>query len=146
MYLWRGRTLLVPEFVFLQANSVFGRELDLPSLGVDFPSGDELQKFLAKGKSRVQNAKKKARELGQKKKKSNGVVKVADEGAGEDSDGAGGVLTREEGSGHGEDAVGTSDGASPAVVNKPYFETTYVDDDFRIGRTGEGDFFVSSRV
>lgn len=123
----------------MQASSVFGRELDLPSLGVDFPSGDELQNFLSKGKSRVENAKKKVQELAhKKKKKSNGDdVEVVDNDAeGEDTGGdGGGLVTGEEGGG----------GAS-VVIDKPYFETTYVDDDLRIGRTGQGDFFVSARA
>lgn len=36
---------------------------------------------------------------------------------------------------------------SPAsLIRKPYFESTYCDDDLRVGRTGNGDMFVSVRA
>lgn len=151
---------LDPSIPREQADSIFGRKLDLPTLGVDIPSPDSLEKLLPKGKSKdlkdgVKSAKKKARSLVQKvkggKQEKEGDTeepsssmtedKKEDEGsaAGEDpAEGDGG----EEGGGG--DETGASSASSS--LRTPYFESTYVDDDLRVGRTGQGDVFVSVRA
>ncbi|CAM9944783.1 unnamed protein product, partial [Ascophyllum nodosum] len=52
----------------IKANSLFGRNLDLPSLGVDIPSSDKLRRVLNRGKAKVEDSKKKARDLTKKAK------------------------------------------------------------------------------
>lgn len=157
---------------------MFGRKLDLPTLGVDIPSGDNLQDALANGKSKVQDAKKKARELLQKAKdKKKSKKKVGGDDGASDGDDAGDAdvsSTQEpsvdkDGSGVGsvsnaEDtdapsadestrsdeegaaAISPTSSSSSSSLQTPYFETTYVDDDLRVGRTGQGDIFISARA
>lgn len=142
-----------------KAQSFFGRDLDLPALGVDIPSGNRLQKFISKGKKRVQGVKKKARDMAKKAKK-----KVDDATDGKVSEKAEDLVEKvedkvEEAKDKADDAT---DGQVSEVVEKvtsrnrgssgssdvmkPYFETTYVDEDLRVGRTGQGDLFVSTRI
>ncbi|CAN0252432.1 unnamed protein product [Laminaria digitata] len=139
----------------IKADSFFGKKLDLPALGVDFPSGDKLREALSRGKTKVQDAKKKAQGLAKKAKQ------------GDDDDGSGGSSSSSSGSGssggehNGEripegteatdsDAAsgggGGGSSTSSSNLSTPYFETTYVDGDMRIGRTGQGDVFISTRA
>ncbi|CAN0108989.1 unnamed protein product, partial [Ectocarpus fasciculatus] len=169
----------------IKANSLFGRELDLPTLGVDIPSAERLEKLIPKGggggkalKEKVEDAKTKARELAEKikskknKKRSENVVDGEEKKKDDDSEG--------NSSGDGDDVAeavdaapeaeeqsdqeeasptpGDDEKASPAPgdgkeasplassLRTPYFESTYVDEDLRVGRTGNGDVFVSIRA
>lgn len=129
-----------------QADSVFGRALDLPSLGVNIPSGDKLQDFLAKGKKRVQDAKNKALELKKnvnaKKSEEQPALEDGTEGDAVEAD----VVSSDaekRGDGGGD---GKNDATPSSSLRIPYFETTFVDDDLRVGRTGQGDLYVSTRV
>lgn len=191
----------------IQANSLFGRELDLPTLGVDIPSAERLEKLIPKGgggsgggrkalKEKVEDAKTKARELAAKikgrKKKSKDIVdadeKKKDDGEGNSSgdgddvaEAADATPEAKEEKSDGEEASSTpgdDEKASPAPgddvkvfptpeddekpssapgdgeessplassLRTPYFESTYVDEDLRVGRTGNGDVFVSIRA
>lgn len=135
---------------------MFGRELDLPTLGVDIPSGDKLQKILAKGKNRVQNAKRKAQEVARKvKNKQNDSNNDSSKGTNSDGDSSQdtndeGVVDADLSDSNGDASTDETDTSaeptSKSTVLKPYFETTYVDDELRVGRTGSGDLFVSARL
>ncbi|CAM9683269.1 unnamed protein product [Ectocarpus sp. 12 AP-2014] len=199
----------------IKANSLFGRELDLPTLGVNIPSAESLEKLIPKGggssgggkalKEKVEDAKTKARRLAEKlknkKKKSENAVdgeekKEKDDGEGNSSgdgddvaEAADATPEAEEPSDEEEASLSPGDDekaspapgvekeasptpgdekkASPAPGNDkkasppgdgeessplasslrtPYFESTYVDEDLRVGRTGNGDVFVSIRA
>lgn len=126
----------------IQANSFFGRELDLPALGVDIPSGDKLQTILSRGKKKVANAKQKVRDLVKNKEKNTETVAAA---SGDDEEGVdGGDETSD--SSTGIDSADVEGLGATTVAMKPYFETTYVDEELRVGRTGQGDLYVSSRT
>lgn len=177
-----------------KADSLFGRKLDLPTLGVDLPSAEKLEGILPKGngkgkrggdlKGKLEGAKSKAQALARKakdKKKNlkdaieekikggsakeagsdvsepkkegsgQGVVDVEAvaeeeeeaEEAEEESKGKEGE-TKESSSG--EDDETESPPSSASLLRTPYFESTYCDGDLRVGRTGNGDMFVSIRA
>ncbi|CBN80185.1 plastid lipid associated protein [Ectocarpus siliculosus] len=169
----------------IKANSLFGRELDLPTLGVDIPSAERLEKLIPKGggssgggkalKEKVEGAKTKARQLAEKlkgkKKKSDNAVdgdeKKKDDGEGNSSGDGDDVAEAADATPEAEEqsdkeeaspAPGDDEKASPAPgdgeessplassLRTPYFESTYVDEDLRVGRTGNGDVFVSIRA
>ncbi|CAM9933819.1 unnamed protein product [Ectocarpus sp. 6 AP-2014] len=172
----------------IKANSLFGRELDLPTLGVDIPSAERLEKLIPKGggssgggkalKEKVEDAKTKARKLAEKlkgkKKKSDNAVdgeeKKKDDGEGNSSGDGDDVAEAADATPEAEEqsdkeeaspAPGDDEKASPASpapgdgeessplassLRTPYFESTYVDEDLRVGRTGNGDVFVSIRA
>ncbi|CAN0265097.1 unnamed protein product, partial [Ectocarpus sp. 12 AP-2014] len=190
----------------IKANSLFGRELDLPTLGVNIPSAERLEKLIPKGggssggakalKEKVEDAKTKARRLAEKLKdkkkkfenaKDGEEKKEKDDGEGNSSGDGDDVAEaadatpeakepsdEEEASpSPGDDekaspSPGDDEKASPAPgddkkasptpgdgeessplassLRTPYFESTYVDEDLRVGRTGNGDVFVSIRA
>lgn len=116
--------------------------MDLPALGVDIPSGDKLQTILSRGKKKVANAKQKVRDLVKNKEKNTETVAAA---SGDDEEGVdGGDETSD--SSTGIDSADVEGLGATTVAMKPYFETTYVDEELRVGRTGQGDLYVSSRT
>eukprot|EP00752_Nemacystus_decipiens_P017864 g16016.t1 len=179
----------------IKADSLFGRKLDLPTLGVDLPSAERLENILPKDgsgggsvdlKSKLEDARSKAQALARKAKdkkknlkkaveeriKGGSAKSEADEGradaaaATEPKDGAGGSAgtavvdvepvgeeAKEEGEEEEKEESG-GDGksdekespSSASLIRKPYFESTYCDEDLRVGRTGNGDMFVSVRA
>lgn len=145
----KTKVCLCPPPLSVQANSVFGRELDLPSLGVDIPSGEKLQQILERGKKRVEKAKKKAQTMGKKCKQKGDTATSTEDTT--DSSGDEVKDDAEVSDAMGDDGdkkSSTTDAASSSIskIMKPYFETTYVDDELRIGRTGSGDLYVSARA
>ena len=153
------------RFLKKKADSFFGKKLDLPTLGVNIPSGDDLKEALSRGKTKVQDAKKKAQGLAKKAKQGN--ASDGSEGSSSSSSSSGSSSSGSEndgeripegteaadsdaGSGGGRLGGGSSPSASAAAsssdLRTPYFETTYVDGDMRIGRTGQGDVFISVRA
>lgn len=143
-----------------KADSFFGKKLDLPSLGVDFPSGDKLKEALSRGKTKIQDAKKKAQGLAKKGKQGDASDESGDSSSGSSSSGSEhdgeripegtGAADSDADAGSGGEGGGSSSSspsaASSSDLSTPYFETTYVDGDMRIGRTGQGDVFISTRA
>lgn len=122
----------------IKADSFFGKKLDLPTLGVDIPSGDKVKEALSRGKKKVQHAKKKTRDLANKNRNgdaANGGSSNSDSTS-DGSSSSGGELE--------EDRI--QEAGVSSDLKTPYFETTYVDGDMRIGRTGQGDVFISARA
>ncbi|CAM9937980.1 unnamed protein product [Pylaiella littoralis] len=138
----------------VQANSILGKKLDLPALGVNLPSAETLENILPKGgdgggisglKDTVQGARKKARDLLLKTKdkiESNENDKMEfEENANGDADEH--SPTAED---DGSSPPSSSSPTSSSSLRMPYFESTYCDEDLRVGRTGQGDVFVSVRA
>lgn len=102
-------------------------------MGVDIPSGDKLQNVLEKGQARIRDAKKKATRATDDLKRRRGKDTESKQ-EGDHSEGDADEL-----------ATPDSTSSSSSPILKPFFETTYVDDDLRIGRTSSGDLYVSAR-
>lgn len=144
---------------------MFGQTLDLPALGVDIPQGDSLREALDKGKERAKGSKEKVREFVQsvKGRKPPKAEKKGDEGAASantvegGNSGTGDVMvdaSSAEGGGGDEEAAEEPKASPPTAsptpiapsLRTPFFETTYVDDELRVGRTRDGDLFISVRA
>lgn len=138
----------------VQANSILGKKLDLPALGVNLPSAETLENILPKGgdgggisglKDTVQGARKKARDLLLKTKdkieSNENDKKEFEENANGDADEH--SPTAED---DGSSPPSSSSSTSSSSLRMPYFESTYCDEDLRVGRTGQGDVFVSVRA
>lgn len=145
---------------------MFGKTLDLPALGFDIPQGDSLRGALDKGNERAKDSKEKVRKFvqsvkGREKPKADetkedeGVVSANTVEGGNSGTGDVMVDTSSEEGGGGDGEAEEEPKASPPTASPtpiapslrtPFFETTYVDDELRVGRTGDGDIFISVRA